>query len=299
MWSDFVDNMVTATRLTNDVVYANMEAFKASMQRVKDNSNESSKVTVRVARTFDQTSSYNASGSGGGAHHFYSISPDIPSGYTLERIQGYVLNSPVSGRTPLYKFYKPGTYDYESFGYTPGTERYFYSTSPVTPSGYTLQGIEGYVATTSGPDRNPLYHFHSDIVDDDFYSTNPVAPDGYSRTTDEMGFVFGNPGPDRTPLHHAFNGSSHFYGISGQNADTVRSLPGATLIQDTDCTKYVIDGKKACSVIYSVTKDNYTQKEMDVDFQTGKQSVSISVQGSDFDKYLPVADQMLNSMKVS
>jgi hypothetical protein len=41
------------------------------------------------------------------------------------------------------------------------------------------------------------------------------------------------------------------------------------------------------------------RKEMEVDFQTGKQSVSMSILGSDFDKYLPIANQMLNSMKAA
>jgi hypothetical protein len=85
--------------------------------------------------------------------------------------------------------------------------------------------------------------------------------------------------------------------VKEQNADTVRSLPGATLIQDTDCTKYVIDGIKACSMIYHQGMTD--RKEMEVDFQTGKQSVSMSILGSDFDKYLPIANQMLNSMKAA
>ena len=86
-------------------------------------------------------------------------------------------------------------------------------------------------------------------------------------------------------------------GVKEQNADTVRSLPGATLIQDTDCTKYVIDGNKACIMIYHHGMTD--RKEMEVDFQTGKQSVSMSILGSDFDKYLPIANQMLNSMKAA
>jgi hypothetical protein len=87
--------------------------------------------------------------------------------------------------------------------------------------------------------------------------------------------------------------------IREDNAATVADTPGATLIQDTECTKYVIDGDKACSMIYSVTHQQYTQKEMDIDFQTTKQRVHVSLSGSVFDKYLPVAQQMLNSMKVS
>jgi hypothetical protein len=87
--------------------------------------------------------------------------------------------------------------------------------------------------------------------------------------------------------------------IREQNADTVGSLPGATLIQDTECTKYVIDGNQACSMMYTTTKDQYTTKELDVDFQTGKQQFGISFSGSDFDKYMPIANQILSSMKAS
>jgi hypothetical protein len=38
--------------------------------------------------------------------------------------------------------------------------------------------------------------------------------------------------------------------IREDNAATVADLPGAKMIQDTDCTKYFIDGNKACSMIY-------------------------------------------------
>ncbi len=84
-----------------------------------------------------------------------------------------------------------------------------------------------------------------------------------------------------------------------QNAATIADTPGATLIQGTDCTKYVIDGNKACSMIYAVTYHQYTNKELDISFHTAKQEVLVSLAGATFDKYLPVAQQMVNSMKVS
>jgi hypothetical protein len=61
----------------------------------------------------------------------------------------------------------------------------------------------------------------------------------------------------------------------------------------------VIDGQKACSMIYTVTKDQYTQKESEIDFVTEKQDVSISVRGSAeiFDKYLPIVQKMPDSIK--
>jgi hypothetical protein len=85
--------------------------------------------------------------------------------------------------------------------------------------------------------------------------------------------------------------------IREENAATIADTPEA--IQGTDCTKYVIDGNKACSMIYTVTYHQYTNKELDISFHTAKQEVLVSLAGSAFDKYLRVAQQMLNSMKVS
>jgi len=100
---------------------------------------------------------------------------------------------------------------------------------------------------------------------------------------------------------HSIVGQNEFEQIiRDENTALLSELPGATLIQDTDCTKYVIDGNKACSVIFSVTRNQYTQKEMDLDFQSAKQAVSISLTGSNQGfQYLPIVNHMLNSMTVS
>ena len=87
--------------------------------------------------------------------------------------------------------------------------------------------------------------------------------------------------------------------IREENTATIADTPGATLVQGTDCTKYVIDGNKACSMIYTVTSHQYTNKELDISFHSAKQEVLVSLSGSTFDKYQPVAQQMVNSMKVS
>ena len=50
------DNMITATRLVNNMMFANMEAFKSTIQQAKDNAKELSRVGVNSARTFEQTS---------------------------------------------------------------------------------------------------------------------------------------------------------------------------------------------------------------------------------------------------
>src|ERR671921_1641530 len=54
MISSFANNMIAATRLTNNIIFANMEAFKTSIQQAKDNTNELSRIGVNAAKTFEQ-----------------------------------------------------------------------------------------------------------------------------------------------------------------------------------------------------------------------------------------------------
>ena len=56
MVSNFADNIITSTRLVKNTVFANMAAFKTSMQQTKDNVNDLSRIGVNAARTFEQTS---------------------------------------------------------------------------------------------------------------------------------------------------------------------------------------------------------------------------------------------------
>ncbi|MFL6392509.1 MAG: hypothetical protein ACJ71E_10750 [Nitrososphaeraceae archaeon] len=56
MVSSFANNMIAATRLTNNIIFANMEAFKTSIQSTRDNVREFSRISVNSARTFEQTS---------------------------------------------------------------------------------------------------------------------------------------------------------------------------------------------------------------------------------------------------
>ena len=53
--SNFANNMIAAYRLTNNIIFANMEAFKTSMQNAKDNAKEFSRLGVNAARTFEHT----------------------------------------------------------------------------------------------------------------------------------------------------------------------------------------------------------------------------------------------------
>ena len=54
--SSYADNLVTATKLANNVMFANMEAAKASMQYTRENMKEINRVSVNAARTFEETS---------------------------------------------------------------------------------------------------------------------------------------------------------------------------------------------------------------------------------------------------
>jgi hypothetical protein len=51
----YADNLVTVTRLANNVIFGNIEAFKTSMQQTKDNAKEFSRIAVNNAKIFEQT----------------------------------------------------------------------------------------------------------------------------------------------------------------------------------------------------------------------------------------------------
>src|SRR5918996_4930385 len=52
--SSFADNTIAATRLVNNAIFANMDAFKTSIQHAKENAKEFSRIGVNTARTFEQ-----------------------------------------------------------------------------------------------------------------------------------------------------------------------------------------------------------------------------------------------------
>jgi hypothetical protein len=54
MISNLADNIVTATRLLNNMVFANMQAFKATMKQAKDNAKEFSRISVNAARSLEE-----------------------------------------------------------------------------------------------------------------------------------------------------------------------------------------------------------------------------------------------------
>ena len=54
--SNIADNTVTATKLVNNAVFSNLDAFKTCVQNTRDNLKEASRIGVNAAKTFEQTS---------------------------------------------------------------------------------------------------------------------------------------------------------------------------------------------------------------------------------------------------
>ena len=54
--SAFADNMIAVTKLVNNAMFANLEAFKRSVQTARDNVKEISGIGVSSAKTFEQVS---------------------------------------------------------------------------------------------------------------------------------------------------------------------------------------------------------------------------------------------------
>lgn len=56
MARSFSDNAIAATKMANNVMFANMEAAKASMQYTRENMKEINRISVNAVRTFEETS---------------------------------------------------------------------------------------------------------------------------------------------------------------------------------------------------------------------------------------------------
>jgi len=54
--SNFADNVVTTTRIANNVIFANVDAYKTFVQHGKDDVKEFSRLATNNARTFEYTS---------------------------------------------------------------------------------------------------------------------------------------------------------------------------------------------------------------------------------------------------
>ncbi len=54
--SKFADNAVSAIRLTNNMIFSNLDSWKSGLQQAKDNSKHLSNLNVNAARTFENNS---------------------------------------------------------------------------------------------------------------------------------------------------------------------------------------------------------------------------------------------------
>ncbi len=72
--SNFANSWVAAARLANNAVFANMEAFRTTMQQTQDNTKELSRINVNTARSLEQTArdATNSYASSSTSYGFYS-----------------------------------------------------------------------------------------------------------------------------------------------------------------------------------------------------------------------------------
>ena len=54
--SNWADNAVSAIRLTNNIIFSNLDSMKSVLQQAKDNSKHISNLSVNTAKTFEQNS---------------------------------------------------------------------------------------------------------------------------------------------------------------------------------------------------------------------------------------------------
>src|SRR5919107_4627292 len=54
--SSFADNAVSAIRLTNNIIFSNLDSWKSTLQQAKDNAKHLSNLNVNAARTFENNS---------------------------------------------------------------------------------------------------------------------------------------------------------------------------------------------------------------------------------------------------
>jgi hypothetical protein len=54
--SNFADNAVSAIRLTNNIIFSNLDSWKSTLQQARDNSRHLSNLNVNAAKTFENNS---------------------------------------------------------------------------------------------------------------------------------------------------------------------------------------------------------------------------------------------------
>jgi hypothetical protein len=70
--SNVTDSTIASTRFANNVLYANMEAWKTSIQHARDNSKEFSRLNANFAKTFENVAKDSLRDFSGGEVHTHS-----------------------------------------------------------------------------------------------------------------------------------------------------------------------------------------------------------------------------------
>ena len=96
MVSNFADNIIAASRIANDIIFANMEAFRTTIQQARDNTKEISRINVNTARSLEETArdvtegysspSFTSSGSYNNREGGYSFNQEVVREQQYEQI---------------------------------------------------------------------------------------------------------------------------------------------------------------------------------------------------------------------
>src|SRR5215217_6548005 len=78
--SNVADNTVSAIRLTNNVIFSNLDSWKSTLQQARDNSKHLSNLSVNTAKTFEQNSrQLTSAAKDAAANSQFSVSTPISS----------------------------------------------------------------------------------------------------------------------------------------------------------------------------------------------------------------------------
>jgi len=80
--SNWTDNAVSAVRLTNNVIFSNLDSWKSVLQQAKDNSKHLSNLSVNTAKTFEQNSKEWTSAAKDAAAAHTNVSVSTPASST-------------------------------------------------------------------------------------------------------------------------------------------------------------------------------------------------------------------------
>ena len=90
MVSNLANNWIAATRLANNAIFANMEAFRTTIQQARDNTKELSRINVNTARSIEQTARDVTEG--------YARSSTSSGFYNNRGREGYSFNQEIRGQ---------------------------------------------------------------------------------------------------------------------------------------------------------------------------------------------------------